>query len=126
MRIQADPLFYISLTAVIAATIKLWLLELSPPILGYDCYESMKTFYKKGDERNSSTEDAPQPLVDMLAKLSSPQILVLDAILAHFNALITNTKTEESNDAYITKLSLSVGRRKLDILLPAPSIHVSS
>lgn len=81
----------------------------------------MKTFYKKGDERNSSTEDAPQPLVDMLAKLSSPQISVLDAILAHFNALITNTKTEESNDAYITKLSLSIGRRKLDILVSTPS-----
>lgn len=78
----------------------------------------MKTLYKKGNDRNDTSDDAP--LVDMLSKLSSPQILVLDAVLAHFDTLIKNTKTEETDDAYITKLSLSVGRREYC------EIHVST
>jgi len=92
--------------------VKLWLLELNPPVLGYDCYESMRTLYKKADDRVELAEEAPPALMEMLAKLSGPQILVLDAVLAHFQALVKNTKTQESDEAYITKLSLSVGRRE--------------
>jgi hypothetical protein len=87
-------------------------LELNPPVLGYDCYDTMKAFYRKGDDRNDGSEDVVRVLTETLSKLSSPQIMVLDMLLAHFQDLISGTQTEESNEAYTTKLCLSIGRRE--------------
>jgi hypothetical protein len=81
-------------------------------VLGYDCYEAMKALYRKGETRDAVTDGNVQPLVEVLSRLSSPQIMVLDVMLAHFQNLLAETKTEESDEAYQTKLSLSVGRRK--------------
>lgn len=81
-------------------------------MLGYDCYDTMKTFYRKGDDRMDGTDELVRVLTETLSKLSSPQIMVLELLLAHFQDLISGTQTEESNEAYTTKLCLSIGRRE--------------
>ena len=83
-------------------------------MLGYDCYDNIKTFYKKGDDR--SDEEVFRVLTETLSKLSSPQIMVLNMMLAHFQDLISGSRTEESNEAYTTKLCLSIGRRECRIV----------
>ena len=45
-----------------------------------------------------------------MGRLSGVQILILDTLFTHLHELIENTKTEEADDVYITKLSLSLGR----------------
>ena len=81
-------------------------------MLGYENYETIQAIYKKGNEQINSPEDIKKALGEILTKLPGPQVLVLDAVTSHFNTLIANTKTEESDEAYITKLSLSIGRRE--------------
>ncbi|GHJ86351.1 hypothetical protein NliqN6_2753 [Naganishia liquefaciens] len=94
---------------VIAATIKLWLLELNPPLCGYDAYEACRSIYgKRSDERSS--EKIATALSEIMGRLSGVQILILDTLFTHLHELIENTKTEEADDVYITKLSLSLGR----------------
>lgn len=92
--------------------VKLWLLELNPSILGYEAYDICAAHYKRGSDKAASEEETKRVLQDVLAKLSGPQILALDALLSHLKHLISSTKTEESDEAYLTKLSLSIGRRE--------------
>ncbi|KAJ9091822.1 hypothetical protein QFC19_008935 [Naganishia cerealis] len=94
---------------VIAATVKLWLLELNPPVCGYDAYEACKTIYaKRGDA--TSSERLSSAISDIMSRLSGVQILILDTLFAHLQALVQNTKTEEADEVFITKLALSLGR----------------
>lgn len=90
---------------VIAATTKLWLLELNPPILNGETFTAFKEYYGKPDTKRDSSE-----IVNVLSHLAGPQIFVLDAIVGHLRQLIDSTKTEEADDVFITKLGLSLGR----------------
>jgi hypothetical protein len=49
-----------------------------------------------------------------MGRLNGVQILILDTLFAHFQELIQNTKTDEADDVFITKLSLSLGRGESD------------
>lgn len=87
---------------VMAAAVKLWLLELSPPLLGAETHAVCKEAYGKND--------AAQDLPHLLSQTAGAQIFVLDAIVGHLRRLIDSTTTQESDSVYITKLGLSLGR----------------
>lgn len=87
---------------VMAAAVKLWLLELNPPLLGAETYAMCKEAYAKA----VATDDLPH----LLSQMAGAQIFVLDAIIGHLRRLIDATTTEETNEVYITKLGLSLGR----------------
>ncbi|KAJ9093726.1 hypothetical protein QFC21_006322 [Naganishia friedmannii] len=106
---------------VIAATIKLWLLELNPPVCGYDAYEACKTLYAKRNDTQSN-ERLTSAISDIMSRLSGVQILILDTLFAHLQALVQNTRTEEADEVFITKLALSLGRA---ILRPATESAVT-
>ncbi|KAJ9123068.1 hypothetical protein QFC22_001257 [Naganishia vaughanmartiniae] len=106
---------------VIAATIKLWLLELNPPVCGYDAYEACKALYARRNDTQSN-ERLTSAISDIMSRLSGVQILILDTLFAHLQALVQKTRTEEADEVFITKLALSLGRA---ILRPATESAVT-
>lgn len=92
--------------------VKLWLLELNPPVMDYNSYHALKAVSEAhpGDSANAEKTDFGSTVKEVLARLSPPQIIVLGAVIGHLRHLIDTTKTEEDNDTYIRKLSLSLGR----------------
>jgi hypothetical protein len=88
--------------------VKLWLLELNPPVLSYEVYDQCTAIYPSvgaSEGKNKSEEVAA-----LLSRLPGAQLFVLDAIVGHLKRLIENTKTEEDEEIYVTKLALSLGR----------------
>lgn len=55
-----------------------------------------------------------------MGRLSGVQILILDTLFAHLQELIQNTKTDEADEVFITKLSLSLGRGESKDIYDAP------
>ncbi|KIO24816.1 hypothetical protein M407DRAFT_25778 [Tulasnella calospora MUT 4182] len=100
---------------VIASLVKLWLLELNPPITLWDGWEDVKKLYPAvGADVDDGAEDRDQhfeeELKNILIKLPIVGLKVLDLLVSHLKELIDTTTTEESNDLYVTKLALSMGR----------------
>ncbi|KAJ3835952.1 hypothetical protein F5878DRAFT_566406 [Lentinula raphanica] len=102
---------------VIAATLKLWLLELDPPLGLYESWEDFRKLYPTmgatlivKPEVEDAKEEKIKELCTMLQRLPRVHLYVLDAIVSHLRKLIENTKVEESDEVYITKLALSIGR----------------
>ncbi|KAJ4473838.1 hypothetical protein J3R30DRAFT_3296406 [Lentinula aciculospora] len=102
---------------VIAATLKLWLLELDPPLGLYECWDDFRKLYPTmgatlvvKSEGEDTKEEKIKELSLMLQRLPRVHLYVLDAIVSHLKKLIENTKVEESDEVYITKLALSIGR----------------
>ncbi|KAJ7890684.1 hypothetical protein B0H14DRAFT_3081767 [Mycena olivaceomarginata] len=78
---------------VIAGAVKLWLLELDPPLALWEGWDDIRKIYP-----------AAQRITDLgtaLQRLPKVHLYVLDAIVSHLR------QTEE---VYVTKLALSVGR----------------
>ncbi|KAH7879027.1 uncharacterized protein C8R40DRAFT_1088515 [Lentinula edodes] len=102
---------------VIAATLKLWLLELDPPLGLYEFWDDYRKLYPTmgatlvvKPEGEDTKEEKIKELGTMLQRLPRVHLYVLDAIVSHLKKLVENTKVEESDEVYITKLALSIGR----------------
>ncbi|KAF9045812.1 hypothetical protein BDZ89DRAFT_979706 [Hymenopellis radicata] len=103
---------------VIASTIKLWLLELDPPIALYEGWDEFRKLYPTvgstaKSEGEANDEQRFKEVSSALQKLPRVHLYVLDAIVKHLKTLIESTNVEEDNEVYITKLALSLGRTLL-------------
>ncbi|XAO25445.1 hypothetical protein I312_104268 [Cryptococcus bacillisporus CA1280] len=93
---------------VAAGTIKLYLLELNPPVMGWEGWEDAKAVYPAvGADQDV---DMTSAVASVLGRLPGSHIFALDAVIKHFRTLIDTTKSAEPDEVYITKLALSVGR----------------
>lgn len=123
---------------VIAGATKLWLLELDPPLALWEGWDEIRKIYPTvGAAAKSEGEDAEaQRITDLgtaLQRLPRVHLYVLDAVVSHlrksvssysswstsrsFNfSLIDTTTVEETQEVYITKLALSVGRSQYFLL----------
>lgn len=116
---------------VLASTVKLWLLELDPPLALYEGWDEIRKLYptvgSAGTDDN--LEHRIQEVSNVLQKLPKVHLLVLDAVVDHIRrsvdnllvtiqsltvscSLIDSTSVEESEEVYIAKISLSLGRSK--------------
>ncbi|KAK6908958.1 hypothetical protein I203_102965 [Kwoniella mangroviensis CBS 8507] len=96
---------------IAAGAVKLYLLELNPPVLGWEGWEDAKAVYPAiGADQE---RDMTSAVSSVLGRLPGSQLYVLDAVIKHFRDLVDNTKSAESNEVYVTKLALSVGRTVL-------------
>ncbi|KAI0766927.1 hypothetical protein BD413DRAFT_480506 [Trametes elegans] len=102
---------------VLASGVKLWALELDPPLSMYEGWDEMRKLYptvgsSANQELKPSSEQHIQDLQAALQKLPKIHLLVLDTIMKHLKDLIQSTSESESepNEVYITKLALSMGR----------------
>ncbi|KAJ1306794.1 hypothetical protein OPQ81_007780 [Rhizoctonia solani] len=95
---------------VVAATTKLWFLELNPPLGLWETWDEMRKIYPSVGA--AQTEDRRvEDLQTVLIKLPKVNLLVLDAIIKHLKELVEETLgADESRDVYIAKLGLSLGR----------------
>ncbi|KAL1747937.1 hypothetical protein HDZ31DRAFT_80085 [Schizophyllum fasciatum] len=96
---------------VVAAAIKLWLLELDPPLALYEGWDEVRKLYGTvGAKAEKGEEEHVQDLQTALLRLPRVHLYVLDTLVKHLKELIEGTKVEESDEVYVTKLALSVGR----------------
>ncbi|KAJ6591706.1 hypothetical protein DFH09DRAFT_182307 [Mycena vulgaris] len=100
---------------VIAGAVKLWLLELDPPLALWEGWDEIRKLYPAvGAAAKSEGEDAEaQRIADLstaLLRLPRVHLFVMDAVVNHLRNLIDTTTVEETEEVYITKLALSVGR----------------
>ncbi|KAJ7801733.1 hypothetical protein B0H13DRAFT_2259794 [Mycena leptocephala] len=100
---------------VIAGTIKLWLLELDPPLALWEGWDEIRKIYPSvGAAAKSEGGDAEaQRITDLstaLQRLPRVHLCALDAVVSHLRNLIDTTTVEETEEVYLTKLALSVGR----------------
>ncbi|KAG6909042.1 hypothetical protein DXG01_002316 [Tephrocybe rancida] len=96
---------------VIASGVKLWMLELDPPLALYEGWDDLRKLYPTvGSSAEKSDEDHIQSLCAALQRLPRVHLYVLDLVVKHLRALIESTSVEEADEVYITKLALSIGR----------------
>ncbi|KAI0923819.1 hypothetical protein AcV5_009263 [Taiwanofungus camphoratus] len=103
---------------VLASAVKLWTLELDPPLAMYEGWDELRKLYPTvgsgaSGEEPPSEDQHIQDLQAALQKLPKVHLLVLDTIVRHLKGLIDTTpgaESEESNAVYITKLALTMGR----------------
>ncbi|KAF9646360.1 hypothetical protein BDM02DRAFT_3099970 [Thelephora ganbajun] len=98
---------------VLAAAVKLWLLELDPPLGLYDAWDEFRKIYPSigsATKTEQSQEQRFEAVTAALLKFPKVHLSVLDAILQHLKFLIDNTETDESNEVYVSKLALAIGR----------------
>lgn len=100
---------------VLAGCVKLWALELDPPLTLWEGWDEIRKLYPtvgsvvKADEEPSQ-EQHLQDLQTALQRLPQVHLYVLDALVTHLRTLIVSTTTEEPDEIYMTKLALSIGR----------------
>lgn len=94
---------------IVAGTVKLWYLELNPPVLGWEGWEDAKAIYPSiGADQE---RDMTSAVTSVIERLPACQLFSLNALIKHFKDLIASTKSEtEDDNVYVTKLSLSTGR----------------
>ncbi|EKM49960.1 uncharacterized protein PHACADRAFT_264420 [Phanerochaete carnosa HHB-10118-sp] len=100
---------------VIASAVKLWALELDPPLCMYESWDEFRKLYPTAGAMNPdeqpSEEQHIQELQAALQKLPRIHLIVLDTLLKHLRDLIDSTaEGDEPNDVYINKLALGLGR----------------
>ncbi|KAG6821453.1 hypothetical protein H0H93_010177 [Arthromyces matolae] len=100
---------------VIASAIKLWILELDPPLALFEGWDDLRKLYptvgsSATNEPEKSPENHIQALSSTLQRLPRIHLHVLDLLVKHLKTLIESTTVEEADEVYITKLALSVGR----------------
>lgn len=99
---------------VLAGGIKLWALELDPPLALWEGWDDIRKLYPTVGSTKTDADDSEekhlQDLQVALQRLPKVHLYVLDAIVSHLRTLIESTTVEEADDVYITKLALSVGR----------------
>lgn len=67
----------------IASTVKLWALELDPPLALYESWEEIRKLYRAKAEGQQTEEQHIQNLEAALLKLPRVHLYVLDAIVKH-------------------------------------------
>ncbi|RXK38051.1 hypothetical protein M231_04721 [Tremella mesenterica] len=93
---------------VAAGVIKLYMLELNPPVMTWEGWEDARAVYPAvGADQE---RDMTSALTSVLSRLPSICLYVLEALVKHLHDLVHSTKTDETDEVYITKLALSVGR----------------
>ncbi|KAF7294424.1 hypothetical protein MKEN_01434900 [Mycena kentingensis (nom. inval.)] len=100
---------------VIAATIKLWLLELDPPIALWEGWDEIRKLYPSvgAPAKSEGVDTDAQRITELgaaLQRLPRVHLQCLDAVVSHLRELIDNTQVEETEEVYISKVALSVGR----------------
>lgn len=99
---------------VLAGGIKLWALELDPPLALWEGWDDIRKLYPTvGSAKADGDVSEEQHLQDLqvaLQRLPKVHLYVLDAIVSHLRNLIESTSVEEPDDIYFTKLALSIGR----------------
>ncbi|KAG6328564.1 hypothetical protein ID866_10525, partial [Astraeus odoratus] len=100
---------------VLAGCVKLWALELDPPLALWEGWDEIRKLYPTvGAAAKANGEESEQrhiqDLQAALQRLPKVHIFVLNAIISHLCSLIETTSTEEDDDVYVSKLALSVGR----------------
>ncbi|KAF8202488.1 hypothetical protein BJ912DRAFT_1110792 [Pholiota molesta] len=102
---------------VIAACIKLWALELDPPLALYEGWEEFRKLYPTvggGAAPKAEGEEGEETHLQLvsgaLLRLPRVHLYVLDAILKHLKNLVETTKSEETDEVFFTKIALSMGR----------------
>ncbi|KAK1232125.1 Rho-GTPase-activating protein 8 [Marasmius sp. AFHP31] len=102
---------------VMAAAVKLWLLELDPPVTLYEGWDDFRKLYPAMGATTVIKPDAEDALETKirevgaaLQKLPRIHLYVLDAVVGHLRKLIDTTTVEEPNEVFITKLALGLGR----------------
>ncbi|KAK2463698.1 hypothetical protein APHAL10511_004449 [Amanita phalloides] len=99
---------------IIASTIKLWLLELDPPLAMYEGWEEFRKVYPVVGlkiEGEVTEEQRIQNVCAALQRLPRVHLYVLNAFIKHLNELVDSTAVpDETDQVYITKLALSLGR----------------
>jgi len=119
---------------VLASTVKLWLLELDPPLALYEGWDELRKLYptvgSAGTDEN--LEHRLQEVSSALQKLPKVHLSVLDTVVKHIRALVNyrhpvmcqsnvpyslidSTSVEESEEVYIAKVSLSLGRSQSSV-----------
>lgn len=68
---------------VIASTVKLWALELDPPLALYEGWEEIRKLYRAKAEGQQTAEEHIQNLSAVLLKLPRVHLYVLDLIVKH-------------------------------------------
>ncbi|BEI80589.1 hypothetical protein CcaverHIS002_0111180 [Cutaneotrichosporon cavernicola] len=92
----------------VCGVVKLWLLELNPPALGWEGWEDAKAIYPSvGADLERDMTSAVRSVV---GRLPTSQLFTLNAVIKHWKDLVDGTKTEEPAELYIKKLSISTGR----------------
>ncbi|KAH7909071.1 hypothetical protein BJ138DRAFT_1156128 [Hygrophoropsis aurantiaca] len=111
-----DPEMLVKYDApVLAGGVKLWALELDPPLALWEGWDEIRKLYPtvgsaaKADGEVSETQHV-QDLQAALQRLPKVHLFVLDAVVTHLRSLIESTTVEEPDDVYRTKLALSIGR----------------
>ncbi|WVQ75205.1 hypothetical protein IAR50_004816 [Cryptococcus sp. DSM 104548] len=105
---------------VAAGTVKLYLLELNPPVMGWEGWEDAKAVYPAiGADQEV---DMTSGVASVLGRLPGSHVYALNAVIKHFRDLVDNTSSNEPNEVYVTKLALSVGRT---ILRPQQETHLT-
>ncbi|CAK9784874.1 hypothetical protein CC85DRAFT_257483 [Cutaneotrichosporon oleaginosum] len=92
----------------VCGVVKLWLLELNPPVLGWEGWEDAKAIYPSVGA--DLERDMTSAVTSVVSRLPASQLFTLNAIIKHWKDLVDGTKTEEPAELYIKKLSLSIGR----------------
>ncbi|KAJ3508730.1 hypothetical protein NLJ89_g5595 [Agrocybe chaxingu] len=102
---------------IIASCVKLWILELNPPLALYEGWDDFRRLYptvgavpKTGDDLEA---EHLQAVGAALQRLPRVHLYVLDTILKHLKNLVESTQVDESDEVYFTKLALSMGRTVL-------------
>ncbi|OAX43944.1 hypothetical protein K503DRAFT_610472 [Rhizopogon vinicolor AM-OR11-026] len=99
---------------VLAGGVKLWALELDPPLTLWDGWDDIRKLYPTvGSAKTGGEASEQQHLQDLqvaLQRLPRVHLYVLDAFVSHLRSLIQSTSVDEVDDIYFTKLALSVGR----------------
>ncbi|TFK51765.1 hypothetical protein OE88DRAFT_1658375 [Heliocybe sulcata] len=103
---------------VIASALKLWMLELDPPLGLWEGWDEFRKLYPTvgksvKEDGEVSPEQHIQELQGALLRLPRVHLYVLDVVVAHLRNLIDSTTTEEPNEVYTTKLALTMGRTVL-------------
>ncbi|KAL4063091.1 hypothetical protein J3A83DRAFT_4297301 [Scleroderma citrinum] len=100
---------------VLAGCVKLWALELDPPLALWEGWDDIRKLYPtvgaaaKADDEASEQQHI-QELQLALQKLPKVHLYVLNVIVSHLRGMIESTTTSEDDEVYISKLALSVGR----------------
>lgn len=110
---------------VVAAVVKLFFLELDPPVIPYSAYDSLHSIYPQVAGSAKSDDEADnagrvEKLKEFLSHLPRVNLHTLDALLRHLRQLVDETKEAEGadpEDLYLAKLSHSMARCKISCFL---------
>ena len=91
------------------ANLQLYLLELAVPLVPPVLYSEVKAVYPSVGAESVDQEARNASILAVLARVPKIHLIVLDELLKHLKALISSTKTEETDGDYITKLGHILG-----------------